>query len=347
MANTGSLPIPDYFAINKITLWIITTLDLDATPFRAFLLVAKHRSFTRAAQEMNISQPALSATIRELERRLGFPLFTRTSRRVDLTGEGRIYLVNAKRIMIEHEWASQRAKDILRNDLRIAVQSYSALIPERVQLTDEFAAANPLIDLSVVQVSGNHIYKAIFDDEVDIALVLEPSHWLELSPLSQSDGAALETLTLARRPLGLFLPPGHPLTEREQIHTAGLKGLRVARPSRVHGGSIASMSNRYLDEMGAEHVRTPEGDAFSIIRYALRHGIAALNIGWFDSLLTDSGMASGFRAICGTPPETVLLAIRRRRDQRPSSECFWSYAAKGDWIRPRDQIAPKSNSISR
>lgn len=65
-------------------------MDLDASPFRAFLAVAKHRSFTRAAHEMHISQPALSATIRELERRLGFLLFERTSRHVGLTREGAI-----------------------------------------------------------------------------------------------------------------------------------------------------------------------------------------------------------------------------------------------------------------
>ena len=68
-------------------------MDLDGSPFRAFLAVAKHQSFTRAAAEMNFSQPALSAVIRELERRLGFALFRRTSRHVELTREGRDYLV--------------------------------------------------------------------------------------------------------------------------------------------------------------------------------------------------------------------------------------------------------------
>ena len=102
-------------------------MDLEATPFRAFVKVAEHESFTRAAGELNISQPALSAMIKEMERRLGFRLFDRTSRRVSLTREGRALITNAKRVVLEHDWALQRAREILSNDLRVAAPLDSTL----------------------------------------------------------------------------------------------------------------------------------------------------------------------------------------------------------------------------
>ena len=94
-------------------------MDLDATPFRYFLTVAEERSFTRAAQLLHVSQPALSAQIREFERRLGFALFQRTSRRVELTAEGRLFLGNARRMVAEASWANQAAREIRDNELRI------------------------------------------------------------------------------------------------------------------------------------------------------------------------------------------------------------------------------------
>src|ERR1700676_337011 len=60
----------------------------------AFLAVAKERSFTRAAAKLGVSQSALSHTIRGLEERLGFPLFTRTTRSVAPTEAGERLLLN-------------------------------------------------------------------------------------------------------------------------------------------------------------------------------------------------------------------------------------------------------------
>jgi len=106
-------------------------MDLDATPYRIFVTVADELSFTRASALLNVSQPALSARIREFERRLGFALFARTSRRVELTVEGRLFLGNARRMVTEASWASQAAREIRDNDLRIGAPLYTMLIPKR------------------------------------------------------------------------------------------------------------------------------------------------------------------------------------------------------------------------
>ncbi|WP_076866052.1 LysR family transcriptional regulator [Bradyrhizobium mercantei] len=306
-------------------------MDLDATPFRAFLQVAKSRSFTRAAQELHVSQPALSATIRELERRLGFALFERTSRRVQLTWEGRAFLVNARRVVMEHDWAAQRAKEILSNDLRLAVQTYSVLISDRALLTDSYAAANPDVDIQIMQYGSERIYDVVRDHDADVAIVIEPSDRLELSPLNRALGSELETLPLASRQLGLYVPAGHPLADVASISSANLKGVRIAKIGRVHGGPLASAIGRYLDEIEAEPVRIPEGDAFSVVRHAEHHAIAAIDLGWFDARATLPNVRMLRKSIDGARLETEMVAIRLRREQRPAAERFWRFAMHGAW----------------
>jgi LysR family transcriptional regulator, carnitine catabolism transcriptional activator len=63
-------------------------MDFTSRQFRAFSLVAQHRSFSRAAEELYITPSGLSVLIRELETQLGFRLFDRTTRHVGLTSSG-------------------------------------------------------------------------------------------------------------------------------------------------------------------------------------------------------------------------------------------------------------------
>lgn len=299
-------------------------MDIEGTPFRAFLSVARHESFTRASEEMHISQPALSATIRELERRLGFPLFDRTSRRVSLTREGRSFLVNAKRVVLEHEWAVQRARELRSNDLRLAVQPYSSLIPERVALTDDYMAGHPGTDVQILQFSSERIYDAVLKDDADIGIVLEPAHRQELSPINEGRASELEVLAVGARPVGLLLPPQHPLAAHDTAEEGDLRGYQVAVTGRVHGSPMASALTRWLEAMRAEPVRVPEADFYSTLRYARRKGIAAVDTGWFTPLPQDNDL----RRIRFDQPSlsTEIVLLRSTRKPRPSAEHFWHSA---------------------
>jgi LysR family carnitine catabolism transcriptional activator len=79
---------------------------------RAFLAVAKHANFTRAAQELHVSQSALTVQIQQLEEALGVRLFDRNKRRVALTDAGREVIAPLQRIVIDAEAIVSRTREI-------------------------------------------------------------------------------------------------------------------------------------------------------------------------------------------------------------------------------------------
>ena len=93
---------------------------------RAFLAVAKHSNFTRAAQELHVSQSALTVQIQQLEETLGVKLFDRNKRRVALTDAGRQVLDPLQRIVIDSEAIVSQTREI--TGLRRGIVSI-ALLP--------------------------------------------------------------------------------------------------------------------------------------------------------------------------------------------------------------------------
>ncbi|NEB02904.1 LysR family transcriptional regulator [Streptomyces sp. SID13726] len=80
-------------------------MDVELRHLRAFVSVARHRSFSRAAEELLITQPALSRTVAQLEARLSVRLLDRSSRHVELTDTGAEFLVHAERVLATFDQA--------------------------------------------------------------------------------------------------------------------------------------------------------------------------------------------------------------------------------------------------
>jgi len=85
-------------------------MDVELRHLRAFVAVAEEESFTHAAAELHITQPALTRTIQQLEAALGVRLIARTSRTFELTGPGREFHVSAQRLLADLEAAVQAAR---------------------------------------------------------------------------------------------------------------------------------------------------------------------------------------------------------------------------------------------
>ncbi len=96
--------------------------SLDPELLRAFVAVADHLSFTRAAERLNRTQASVSLQVKRLERQLGVGLFRRSTAHVELTGSGGDFLVDARRILALNEQALARLSvRQLPGELRIGV----------------------------------------------------------------------------------------------------------------------------------------------------------------------------------------------------------------------------------
>jgi DNA-binding transcriptional LysR family regulator len=80
-------------------------MNITSRQLRAFILTARYESFSRAAEQMFITQSGMSILVRELESQLGFPLFERTTRKVRLTESGSRFLPIAHRCLLDLEAA--------------------------------------------------------------------------------------------------------------------------------------------------------------------------------------------------------------------------------------------------
>lgn len=134
--------------------------------------VADHGSFTRAAQALHVSQPALSQQIKELEERLGAQLLDRSGRQIQPTDLGRAYLERARRALDELEEGARAIRDVedlsagsLRLGITPTVAAY--LIGP---LSQRFRASYPGIALSIHVASHEEIEPALIDDRLDLGI---------------------------------------------------------------------------------------------------------------------------------------------------------------------------------
>ncbi|MGE4239084.1 LysR family transcriptional regulator [Ramlibacter sp.] len=181
---------------------------------RAFLAVARHSSFTRAASELHISQPALTVQIRQLESALGLRLFDRNTRTVEITRAGRELAMKFERLQDEFDAVLAETRDIalgLRGVVRLAcLQSFaSTVLPQAVA---RFQREHPRIGFSVKDASGTRTVDMVRSGEVDFGV----------ADMATAGDPQLEVTPLLEARLHALLPAGHALARARRLTLARL-----------------------------------------------------------------------------------------------------------------------------
>jgi LysR family cyn operon transcriptional activator len=170
---------------------------------RYLIAVAEQGNFTRAAETLRVSQPALSQQIRQLESDLGGQLFDRSGRVVRLTDFGVAYIEHARRALLDLE-AGRRAlhdvRDLSRGHVRVAVTpTFTEYLVG--PLVGQFRTLHPAISIEMTEMSLEAIETALGEDQIDLAI--------GFSDL-RSDDVEIEPLFAER--LTLVAGGTHPLT---------------------------------------------------------------------------------------------------------------------------------------
>jgi DNA-binding transcriptional LysR family regulator len=174
-------------------------MDLNPIHVRTLREIARHGSFSRAAESLRLSQPAVSLHVRQLEERCGTALLERVGKRAFTTPAGALLLEHAGRAFAELEAAQEalrRLRGVVAGRLRLGTGATASihLLPP---LLRQMRARYPEIELIVVTGNAPDIAAAISDNELDVGLVTLPV-----------TGRQLLITPLRRDPLVAVSPPG-------------------------------------------------------------------------------------------------------------------------------------------
>lgn len=312
-------------------------MDLDVRPLRCFVAVADLQSFSRAAERLNIAQPTLSAQIRELERILGFELFIRTTRRVDLSPRGRAFLDSARRMIDESDRMKRIAERLLRSEkhhLSIGAAFYTIDIGERVRLLEGFIEAHPDISIDIDTRWQSELMRGLHSGAVDLILMIGvPVAQAELEGiLTREEGSELlyrndlRRLVLRREKVRLIVPEDHPAAGFDPVPLSALKESRVSMLSPAHGAPVTEPIAQLLDSAGATTVVPPEPHGIGVERYGRQFRIPAVTLGWFGEQDAPGGARMVRRDVEGLDMETAFVLVGHADNRAAPVEKFWRFA---------------------
>lgn len=276
-----------------------------------FVVVAEQLSFTKAAAELGIDQPWLSRQIMQLEDQLGFMLFDRSGARIELTLEGEEFYIAAKQLAAATEQIDAKAEEMARRSksvVRMGVSYTTFSVEARAQLLTRYAALRPNNEIELTASEWtDEVAANVMAGHVDLGLCFGPIIHPEL-----------DVCVLADIEMTLAIPAEDPLAKLPEVALTDLVGKRIAVGLTNSETSARVAPYSWVDEVGAEIVRVPEGRRY-VFDVAERE---RLIVGCYTA---SDRMPQNFvrRAIRGPKPKIDLSLIRFRRVMSPAAERLW------------------------
>jgi DNA-binding transcriptional LysR family regulator len=213
---------------------------MDLSQLETFLAVIEERGFSRAANRLHRTQPAISHTIRRLEEEVGDPLFERTSREGTLTAAGELLREYAERLLRlrgEATSALEELRSLERGRLHLAANEYTCLY--LLPVLDEFRRLCPHISVLVQRSLASRIPDQLLDRSVELGMVT-----------FQPQDGQLQAIGVYNDSVVFIVDPRHPLAREKKvgIHQLGAE-------SFVAHNVVSPLRRRVIDLF--EKHRTP------------------------------------------------------------------------------------------
>ncbi len=276
---------------------------MELRHLRSFEALAEERHFGRAAARLHLAQPALSQQVKQLERELGVALFTRTTRRVELTDAGRRFAGHARSVLGDVDRAAADMELVASGAAgRVSVGFIgTATYDVLPRVAREVRATLPDVELELRgELLSPPLADGLRDHTFDLAL-------LRPDPLNQAD---LTVRRLRSERLVAVLPTGHRLATRRRISLSAL----AAEPFVLHpSGHRSSVHDRVLAacaDAGFTPASTVEvGETATLVVFVA----AGLGVALVPEPVRSLGL-DGVAYVALTDAPTIDLALATRAD---------------------------------
>jgi DNA-binding transcriptional LysR family regulator len=293
-------------------------MKFDVRSAIQFAAVAEELSFRRAAERLRVPQPWLSTRIRKLEEQLGFALFIRSTRMVELTDAGRAFLPEAAALAAAAaaaEEAARRLRGLQGGRLRIGVPPYHATIQPKSLLIRRFIESRPSASVELEVGWSPHLIERLFDNSLDLAFVADPA------PIANT-----ESITIGHSTLVLVIPCEDDLAARETLGLADLRGKEITVLTRGVNPGLWDMLFSPLEAAGAVLRQSPDPGDF-VVGHGSRQPIRCSAMLDWNGRPPDSPAGTVKRLLDDYAPRVPLRLLRTKASVNPLQAEFWRLAA--------------------
>lgn len=213
-------------------------LHITMRQLQVFEAVARNLSFTRAAAELHLTQPAVSMQVKQLESMIGLPLFELLGKKVYLTEAGRMLVRHSRAMMsqlVEIERDIDGLKGVEGGTLRICIASTVNYFATR--LLSKFCEVYKSVNICLDVTNSEELFKRLAANEPDLALMGQPP-----------PGLGVDARAFMENPLIVIANPQHPLAGRQKIPIAEIE--KEVFVMREPGSGTRTAMQRVFDEHG-------------------------------------------------------------------------------------------------
>ena len=285
---------------------------MELRDLRYFVAVAEDLHFSRAAERLHMTQPALSRQIRALEAELEVQLFYRTKRSVKLTVAGQAFLEDAQQILHHVDQAMSTARRTARGEtgqlrLSFTTSALRSVVPGVVR---EFRNRYPDVQLTMTERSTREQVEAFQAHQLDVGFLYPPvdEKLLAITPIQT------ETWVVA-------LPKEHPLALHQPLRLSDLATESFIMHPRQEGPYFYDQIIHLCQQAGFRPHVVQE-----VAACQTRSGLVAVGIGiaFVPEALQNAGdTAVVYRQLKGNAPSLQLAIVRRRDDCSPIVQHFF------------------------
>lgn len=236
-------------------------MNLTLRQLKIFEAVARHLSFTKASEELHLTQPAVSMQIKQLEQTTGVPLFELVGKRVYLTEAGQElqrYSRSITMLLAEAEQVFEEMKGLRRGRLNITVASTANYFVPRLWAT--FRKRHPDVSVSLDVTNREGLIRALAENQADLVIMGLPPEGLDLVAES-----------FMPNPLVVIAPPSHPLATAKQVPLQRLQGETFL--VREQGSGTRSLMERVFAEKGLAPATPIEMSSTEAIKQGVEAGL--------------------------------------------------------------------------